>query len=52
FTKLGATYVLKDLDSLNGTYVNGSRIDSLELKSGDAIMIGRFKMLFYLKDRS
>lgn len=52
FTKLGATYVLKDLDSLNGTYVNGSRIDSLELKSGDAIMMGRFKMLFYLKDRS
>ncbi|MBO6098050.1 MAG: FHA domain-containing protein [Aeriscardovia sp.] len=52
FTKVGGTYVLKDLDSLNGTYVNGSRIDSLELHSGDAIMIGRFKMLFYLKDHS
>ncbi|MBR6440255.1 MAG: FHA domain-containing protein [Aeriscardovia sp.] len=52
FTKVGGTYVLKDLDSLNGTYVNGARIDSLELHSGDAIMIGRFKMLFYLKDHS
>ncbi|MBO6003676.1 MAG: FHA domain-containing protein [Aeriscardovia sp.] len=52
FTKVGGTYVLKDLDSLNGTYVNGARIDSLELHSGDAIMIGRFKMLFYLKDQS
>ena len=51
FTKVGGAYVLKDLDSLNGTYVNGARIDSLELHSGDSIMIGRFKMLFYLKDR-
>ena len=52
FTKVGGTYVIKDLDSLNGTYVNGARIDSLELRSGDSVIIGRFKMLFYSKDHS
>ncbi|MDX2033159.1 MAG: MFS transporter [Blastocatellia bacterium] len=43
-------YLLKDLGSLNGTYLNGKRIDSQEhpLKDGDEIMIGRTRMLFRL----
>jgi ABC-type multidrug transport system ATPase subunit/pSer/pThr/pTyr-binding forkhead associated (FHA) protein len=39
-------YLIKDLGSLNGTYVNGSRISSNGVKVGtnDNIIIGRFKI--------
>ncbi len=37
--KMGAVMV-KDLDSSNGTFVNGKRIQSRELKTGDRIRIG------------
>lgn len=40
---------LKDLNSLNGTYVNGVRIEEAELKSGDEIQIGKFKLLYVHK---
>jgi two-component system, cell cycle response regulator len=33
-------YVLEDLGSLNGTYVDGRRIDRAELQSGDRINMG------------
>ncbi len=33
-------YVLEDLGSLNGTFVDGKRIDRTELRSGDRINIG------------
>ena len=33
-------YVLEDLKSRNGTFVNGRRVDRLELQSGDRIHIG------------
>jgi len=36
----GAHYV-KDLDSRNGTYVNGSKIDLHELKAGDKMRLGK-----------
>jgi pSer/pThr/pTyr-binding forkhead associated (FHA) protein len=35
---------IKDLDSTNGTYVNGRKIDRADLKDGDEIGIGRVKM--------
>ena len=34
-------YLLQDLDSRNGTRVNGERIDRVVLKSGEAFVIGR-----------
>jgi pSer/pThr/pTyr-binding forkhead associated (FHA) protein len=34
-------WVVRDLDSTNGTYVNGSRVDSAQLKDGDELGIGR-----------
>lgn len=40
------TFELRDLGSLNGTYVNGERTDQRELESGDELQIGRFKLLF------
>ena len=40
------TYVLRDVGSLNGTYVNRERIDEAELASGDEVQIGKFKLVF------
>lgn len=46
----GGQYLLKDLGSLNGTVLNGRRLDSQEhaLNDGDEILIGRTRMLFRL----
>ena len=43
----GDRYLLKDLGSTNGTYVNDRLIDELDLRDGDLIKIGRtiFKFL-------
>lgn len=38
--------LVKDLGSLNGTYVNGERVDERHLGTGDELQIGRFKLLF------
>lgn len=32
--------------SLNGTFVNGRRIDSADLRSGDVITMGRFELCY------
>lgn len=41
--------MIRDLGSLNGTYVNGARIDDSEISSGDEIQIGKFKLLYVHK---
>jgi pSer/pThr/pTyr-binding forkhead associated (FHA) protein len=38
------TLEIKDLDSTNGTYVNGRKVDRADLRDGDEIGIGRIKM--------
>jgi hypothetical protein len=38
--------VVKDLGSLNGTYVEGERVEERLLVSGEELQIGRFKLLF------
>ena len=40
-------YVVRDVGSLNGTYVNHERVDESELHSGDEIQIGRFVLTFH-----
>ena len=37
---------LKDLGSLNGSYVNGERVEERVLATGDEVQIGRFKLLY------
>jgi pSer/pThr/pTyr-binding forkhead associated (FHA) protein len=39
-----------DLGSLNGTYVNGRRIESHRLQDGDELQVGKYK-LTYLEER-
>ena len=40
-------YVLRDVGSLNGTYVNRQRIDEITLQDGDEVQIGKFKLVFF-----
>lgn len=37
---------VEDADSLNGTYVNGLLVDKALLHDGDALQIGRFRMIY------
>ena len=39
-------FELHDVGSLNGTYVNKERVEEAELRSGDEIQIGKFKLVF------
>lgn len=46
-----ATFLIQDLQSRNGTWVNGQRIDKAKLKDGDQIQVGRSTCLrFNLQD--
>jgi pSer/pThr/pTyr-binding forkhead associated (FHA) protein len=38
---------LTDIGSLNGTYVNGDRVDHVTLKNGDEVRIGKFVFVYY-----
>jgi hypothetical protein len=40
-------YVVRDVGSLNGTYVNRERIDEATLTDGDEVQIGKFKLVFF-----
>jgi pSer/pThr/pTyr-binding forkhead associated (FHA) protein len=40
-------YVIKDLGSLNGTYLNGKIVNESKLSSGDRIQIGKYIFLFF-----
>jgi hypothetical protein len=39
-------FTLHDVGSLNGTYVNRERVEGADLRSGDEIQIGKFKLVF------
>ena len=39
-------FVVEDLGSLNGTFVNRRRIDTAVLTSGDELQIGKYRMTF------
>jgi pSer/pThr/pTyr-binding forkhead associated (FHA) protein len=39
-------WYLDDCGSLNGTYVNRSRIDSHRLEDADEVQVGKYKLTF------
>ncbi|MGB3593883.1 MAG: FHA domain-containing protein [Ornithinimicrobium sp.] len=41
-------YRLRDVGSLNGSYVNRERIDETVLQAGDEVQIGKFRLMYYL----
>lgn len=45
----GDNYVLEDLNSTNGTYLNENKIDKRELQDGDTAYIGKHSLTFLLE---
>ncbi len=43
-------WMLKDLNSKNGTYVNGQQVSRVLLNDGDEVQIGETRMAFQLKE--
>ena len=48
FRRTPLSFEVVDTGSLNGTYVNHDRVDSVGLKSGNEVQIGKFRLTFYL----
>jgi pSer/pThr/pTyr-binding forkhead associated (FHA) protein len=46
FYRQGDTFTVRDVGSLNGTYVNRERIEEAEIFGGDEVQIGKFRLLF------
>ncbi len=46
------TYRVRDVGSLNGTYLNRERIDEATLRSGDELQIGKFKLVYLEGDET
>ncbi|CAN5490155.1 hypothetical protein BH24ACT4_BH24ACT4_03510 [soil metagenome] len=42
----GSRLVVRDVGSLNGTYLNRERIEQGELHDGDTIQVGKFKLVY------
>lgn len=40
-------YIVRDVGSLNGTYVNRERIDSAVLAAGDEVQIGKYRLTYH-----
>ncbi len=48
----GADYVIRNLAVHDGTFVNGSRIETVDLHDGDRINVGGYEMMFHLRGTS
>ncbi|MGW3410611.1 FHA domain-containing protein [Streptomyces sp. NPDC000888] len=52
FRRVGdGSFTVADVGSLNGTYVNRERIDSVALSNGDEVQIGKYRLVFYASQR-
>ena len=47
FHREGSSFTVSDAGSLNGTYVNRDRIDRVQLKDGDEVQIGKYRLVFF-----
>jgi len=47
FVREGSHFAVRDIGSLNGTYVNRTRIDQSVLRAGDEVQIGKYRMTFH-----
>jgi hypothetical protein len=46
FSKNGDRWQLEDQGSLNGTFVNRERVETAELRDGDELQIGKYRLTF------
>lgn len=44
-------FEVRDVGSLNGTYVNRVRIDSAQLNAGDEVQVGKYRLTFHPSPR-
>ena len=47
FSREEGGFGVRDVGSLNGTYVNKERIDQAALRTGDEVQIGKFRLVYY-----
>ena len=47
FHRQGETFTVTDVGSLNGTYVNRDRIDTVQLTDSDEVQIGKYRLVFF-----
>ena len=52
FRREGSRFTVRDVGSLNGTYLNRERIDQTDLSGGDEVQIGKFRLVFFAGPRS
>ena len=52
FHRSGTSFSVRDAGSLNGTYVNRDRIDSVGLRDGDEVQIGKYRLVFFSGPRA
>lgn len=45
--RTGTSFAIRDLESLNGTYLDGERTTDGNLVDGSEIQIGKYRMTFY-----
>lgn len=50
FLVVDGEFTVRDVGSLNGTYVNGTRADDRLLAAGDEVQIGKFKLVALLAE--
>jgi len=50
FVRSATGYVVRDMGSLNGTYVNRQSITEAALATGDEVQIGKFRLVFLVGD--
>jgi pSer/pThr/pTyr-binding forkhead associated (FHA) protein len=46
FHRGSSAFTVRDVGSLNGTYVNRERVESATLSNGDEVQIGKFRLVF------
>ena len=47
FVRADDTFSVRDVGSLNGTYLNRERIDDAPLSNGDEVQIGKFRLVYF-----
>jgi pSer/pThr/pTyr-binding forkhead associated (FHA) protein len=47
FHRVGSGFSVRDVGSLNGTYVNRERIEDAVLAGGDEVQIGKYRLVYF-----
>ena len=47
FVREGNGFLVRDVGSLNGTYLDRERIESASLAGGDEVQIGKYRLVFF-----